>query len=108
MLNFMDERGYEVATPRLNDPSVELEPPVDFNSGYILRALESLPKQGSKTPWRLHQNYVKDIAMLRYGKIDDGTMEFSAKQVAGDSTQRTQSRKDREEVRVASATETQS
>jgi hypothetical protein len=41
-----------------------------------LRALDSLPRQGSKTPWRLHQNYVKDLRMMRYGRVEDGTMEF--------------------------------
>jgi cation diffusion facilitator CzcD-associated flavoprotein CzcO len=79
MLNFMDEKGYAICTPRLNDPSIETVPVVDFNSGYIQRALETLPKQGSKTPWRVHQNYVKDIRMFRYGNLEDGTMEFKAK-----------------------------
>jgi hypothetical protein len=76
MLKFMDKNGYKIAVPRLKDPSIKAEPVLDFNSSYVLRALDDLPKQGSKTPWRLHQNYVKDLSMLRYGRIDDGTMEF--------------------------------
>ncbi len=76
MLNFMDENGYQIAVPRLNDDSIKPEPAVDFTSGYIQRALKDLPKQGSKLPWRVNQNYIKDIKMFRYGKIDDGTMEF--------------------------------
>ena len=78
MLKFMDKNGFDIATPRLTDSSITSEPVLDFNSGYVLRALESLPKQGSKTPWRLHQNYIKDLSMLRYGRIDDGTMEFKS------------------------------
>ena len=35
-----------------------------------------LPKQGSKKPWRLSQNYVLDLAAARFGTIDDGTMVF--------------------------------
>ncbi len=54
------------------------EPAIDFNSGYVLRALHTLPRQGSKTPWRVHQNYVKDLSILRFGRLDDGTMEFKA------------------------------
>jgi hypothetical protein len=54
------------------------EPAIDFTSGYVLRALHTLPRQGSKTPWRVHQNYVKDLSMLRFGRVDDGTMEFKA------------------------------
>jgi monooxygenase len=76
LLKHMDRHGYAVSTPRLNDPSIESEPVVDFTSSYVLRALDTLPRQGSKTPWRLHQNYVRDLSMLRYGRVDDGTMEF--------------------------------
>ena len=76
LLKHMDTKGYTSCTPRLNDPTVEREPVLDFKSGYVLRALADLPSQGSKHPWRLHQNYIKDLAMLRYGKLEDGTMEF--------------------------------
>ncbi len=76
LLKYMDRQGYASCTPQVKDSSVEAEPILDFNSGYVLRALETLPRQGSKTPWRLHQNYVKDLTMLRYGRVNDGTMEF--------------------------------
>ena len=79
MLNYMDEKGYAICTPRLNDPTVEKIPVVDFNSGYIQRAIQTLPSQGSKHPWKLHQNYVKDLRMLRHGNLEDGTMEFKPK-----------------------------
>ncbi len=82
LLNHMDRYGYSTCTPRINDPHIEEEPVIDFNSGYVLRALSSLPRQGSKTPWRLHQNYVKDLSMMRYGRVEDGTMEFKAGHVA--------------------------
>jgi monooxygenase len=77
LLNHMDERGYSQATPRNGDPSVAPEPFTDFNSGYILRAIDKFPKQGSKPPWRLYQNYARDILALRYGAIEDGALEFS-------------------------------
>lgn len=76
LLKYMDKNGYAIATPRVRDSSIEAEPILDFKSGYVLRALDALPQQGSKTPWRLHQNYVRDVSMLRYGRIDDGAMEF--------------------------------
>jgi cation diffusion facilitator CzcD-associated flavoprotein CzcO len=78
LLNYMDQHDYDVCTPRVNDTDIEPEPVIDFNSGYVLRALNTLPRQGSKTPWRLHQNYMKDLRMMRYGRVDDGTMEFKA------------------------------
>jgi monooxygenase len=74
----MDQHGYSQYTQRVNDPELTAEPAIDFNSSYVLRALHTLPRQESKTPWRVHQNYVKDLSMLRFGRVDDGTMEFKA------------------------------
>jgi cation diffusion facilitator CzcD-associated flavoprotein CzcO len=78
LLNYMDRHGYAQCTPRVNDPSLVEEPILDFTSSYVQRALHTLPRQGSKTPWRLHQNYVKDLSMMRFGRVDDGTMEFKS------------------------------
>jgi monooxygenase len=76
LLKHMDRNGYTRCTPRRDDPTLEEEPVLNFTSGYVLRALHTLPKQGSKTPWRVHQNYVKDVAMLRFGSVDDA-IEFA-------------------------------
>jgi len=78
LLSYMNHHGFAVCTPRVNDPDIREEPVIDFTSGYVARALHMLPRQGTKTPWRLHQNYMKDLKMMRYGKVDDGTMEFRA------------------------------
>jgi hypothetical protein len=56
---------------------VEAEPLIDFSSGYIQRAIDQFPRQGSKKPWRLYQNYVRDLLSLRYGPVDDKALEFS-------------------------------
>jgi cation diffusion facilitator CzcD-associated flavoprotein CzcO len=76
LLNHMDRRRTPIATPR-RDPSVEEEPFLDFSSGYVQRALDVLPRQGSKKPWKLYQNYAFDLFTLRFGKVDDGTMTFT-------------------------------
>jgi monooxygenase len=77
LLNHMDEHGYQSCMPRNRDPSVTEEPLVDFSSGYVLRAIDRFPKQGSKAPWRLYQNYARDLFLLRFGEIEDDAMEFS-------------------------------
>jgi monooxygenase len=82
--NHMDHRGYAQWPPRVNDPEVTAVSAIDFSSSYVLRALHTLPQQGSKTPWRVIQNYLKDLSMLRFGRVDDGTMEVQS--VAGEST----------------------
>ena len=76
LLKHMDKNGFAQCTPRVNDSEVRVEPILDFTSGYVRRALHTLPRQGSKTPWRLHQNYVRDLSMLRFGRVNDGVMEF--------------------------------
>lgn len=77
LLKTMDKKGMQQATPRLSDNSVQEVPFLDMQSGYVKRALPKLPRQGDKSPWKLHQNYALDLAMLRYGNVDDGVMTFS-------------------------------
>lgn len=82
LINHMDKHGYRQCTPRNLDPSLAEEPWIDFSSGYVQRSLHKLPKQGSRLPWKLHQNYAFDIMMLRYGRVDDGVMEFQRQRSA--------------------------
>jgi cation diffusion facilitator CzcD-associated flavoprotein CzcO len=77
LINYMDRHGYKQCVPHNLDPSVSELPSLDFSSGYVQRSIAKMPKQGSKRPWRLYQNYALDIVTLRYGKIDDGVMQYS-------------------------------
>ncbi len=76
LLKYMDRKGWSVCVPSLPGPSVKPEPLIDFSSGYVRRADGVLPRQGQKMPWRVHQNYVKDLAVFTFGSVSDGTMEF--------------------------------
>ena len=76
LLRHMDAIGAHRCTPRRHDPTIREEPFFGLTSGYVQRALSALPKQGSKRPWRLYQNYLLDLFTLRFDPIDDGTMEF--------------------------------
>ncbi|MGZ3375867.1 MAG: flavin-containing monooxygenase [Phenylobacterium sp.] len=77
LLNHMARSGLRQVTPRNDDPSIERQPWLDFSSGYVQRAMAKFPKQGSKAPWKLHQNYALDLMSLRYAKLEDGVLEFS-------------------------------
>lgn len=77
LLQYMDKKGFAVCVPRNNDPSVTPQPLLDFSSGYVQRAIEHLPHQGSKAPWKLYQNYALDMVTLRHAAIADGILEFS-------------------------------
>ena len=80
LLNYMDAKGAKQVTP---DPGAEapVAPFVEkFSSGYVARALERWPKQGSQAPWRVNQNYFKDMKAMKWSAIDDGALRFTSPQ----------------------------
>ena len=78
VLNHMAEHGYRICVPRNTDPTLETEVAIPLQSGYVLRSIHEFPKQGSKRPWRVYQNYALDRLDLGFAAIDDGTLEFSS------------------------------
>src|SRR5437764_6517962 len=56
LLKHMEKTGTRQCPPRLRDPSIVPAPFLDLTSGYVQRGLHMFPKQGSKIPWKLHQN----------------------------------------------------
>lgn len=71
VLNYMKENNFSVVVPQFDFENMKTEPLLDFEPGYILRANDILPKQGSKAPWKVHQNYIKDIFSLKYADPKD-------------------------------------
>jgi monooxygenase len=78
LIQHMDATRSPIVKPKVYDPALPTLPFVDLKSGYIQRALADFPKQGQDVPWRLHQNYARDIMMLRRGALEDGVLEFSS------------------------------
>ncbi|MEB3049567.1 NAD(P)/FAD-dependent oxidoreductase [Mycolicibacter sp. MYC123] len=78
VLNFMDSQAFDTVVPREPDPHVQDRPLVRQLSGYVLRALEHLPRAGSHRPWRLHDNYLLDSAFIRRTRVDDGHLLFTS------------------------------
>jgi cation diffusion facilitator CzcD-associated flavoprotein CzcO len=77
LLNYMEKHGHQVCRPELNDPEVHEEELLNLNSGYIQRSKHLFPRQGSKLPWKLYQNYALDTLLIGFGRMDDGAMQFS-------------------------------
>jgi cation diffusion facilitator CzcD-associated flavoprotein CzcO len=77
LLNHMRKAGVRRCEPLALDPAMPLQPWVDFSSGYFQRALDKLPRQGGRKPWKLNQNYLADFLALRWGAVDDGVMRFT-------------------------------
>jgi monooxygenase len=85
LLNRMTADGYATVTPQPPPPGTDLQPMIDLKSGYVLRSLAGLPKQGATAPWRLHQNYIRDVRLLKRGPIDDGVV-FTTKRLLVDGS----------------------
>ena len=92
LLAHMEARGFEICVPEVNDPSISEEPLLDFSSGYVLRSIAELPKQGSKEPWKLRQNYPVDLRSLRFGPVDDAMRFARSGDQAINSSETAQSR----------------
>lgn len=75
LLSYMDKHKYQYCVAN-NDPSVKRLQFLDLASGYVDRAIDQFPKQGDKSPWKLHQNYLLDILNLRVGSVRDKAMGF--------------------------------
>jgi len=76
LIRHMAARSYRICVPRLGAGGMERRPMLDFSSGYVRRAEASLPAQGPRAPWRVHQNYLKDLAQMRFRPLSDSAMEF--------------------------------
>lgn len=75
LLNHMRTKGYDYCVPEPPD-DLGTMPLLNLKSGYIKRAEPYLPKQGTTPPWRTYQNYIKDMMAIRYGRLEDGALQF--------------------------------
>ncbi len=76
LLRRMDARGARWCVPRRGADAMGSEPAIRMSSGYFQRAAALLPRQGTKKPWRFHQNYLLDVLALRFGAVEDAALEF--------------------------------
>jgi cation diffusion facilitator CzcD-associated flavoprotein CzcO len=78
LLNHMREHGYTVAVAHATAADRDSSSVMGaLNSGYVQRGDSRLPRQGTHGPWRVTNNYLRDVPMLRRAPIDDGILQFS-------------------------------
>jgi hypothetical protein len=75
LLSHIDAHGYGTVTP-VADPGMPASPFTSFDAGYIKRALDRLPRQGSRPPWRISPTYSADVRLLRRQPVDDPALRF--------------------------------
>ena len=81
LLRHMDAHGYDTVTP-VADAGMPTSPFTSFASGYIKRALDRLPRQGSRPPWRISPTYSADVRLLRRQPVNDQELKFARAKAA--------------------------
>jgi monooxygenase len=76
LLAHLDKHGYASVTP-LAPESDDLVPLIDLAAGYVRRSIDLLPKQGPAAPWRLYQNYPRDVLLMRHRSVADRGVRFA-------------------------------
>jgi hypothetical protein len=82
MMTLPRDRRRRAVAPRFSKGANSAPHPFGFGHSHsypqlMQRTLAKMPRRGSRRPWRLYQNYALDIILLRFGKIDDGVMQYS-------------------------------
>jgi hypothetical protein len=88
LLKHMDDGGYRQVMPRWSDADLPTNPFIDLTSGYVLRSVHNFPRQGHTAPWRLYQNYLRDVILLRHGPVEDEALVFSNPRATADRSAR--------------------
>ena len=81
LLQHLDRTGNDIAYPHNTDPELGTRPLLDFEAGYIQRALSRFPKAGTSKPWTLGMHYPSDVVTLRHKPLEDGVMTFEKSRV---------------------------
>mgnify|MGYP001951231919 CR=1 FL=1 len=69
VINYMDKNKKTIFNIETRNEEIEKVPILNLDSSYIKRNEHLFPKQGSKTPWRVYQNYFLDFFFLRVKSI---------------------------------------
>jgi monooxygenase len=77
LLNHMDRKGFTVCTPKPPTRAATGRTILNLTSGYVMRAAATLPKQGTRRPWRSRESYLVDHFDLTYAPVTDGVMRFT-------------------------------
>ncbi len=77
VLDHLRATGLRQCTPVARDAVADRQPLLGLTSGYVQRTVDRFPKQGSRSPWLLHQSYLRDYREMRNASVDDGSLVFS-------------------------------
>ena len=78
LLNYMDKHGYDYCSPVIGKEVREEGTYLNLSSGYVKRAIDRMPKQGSREPWKGNQSYLSDVTEVRWGSISNEDLHFKS------------------------------
>ncbi|WP_330457499.1 NAD(P)/FAD-dependent oxidoreductase [Streptomyces sp. NBC_00820] len=81
LLTHMDERGHTQVVPVATEADRAPESAMgdSLTSGYIARGDAVMPRQGTRAPWRIWNNYYRDRRALRRAPVDDPALRFGGR-----------------------------
>jgi cation diffusion facilitator CzcD-associated flavoprotein CzcO len=71
LLAYMGSHGYTHAYPHLGEVAMSEKPTWDLQAGYVQRALDVLPKSGTRRPWNVRHNFLLDSLDHRFDRIEE-------------------------------------
>ncbi len=82
ILDHLHTTGMAQVMPVNRDPAVEARPLLALSSGYVQRAVDRMPKQGSSYPWQVYQSYLRDYRTMKLSSVDDPALVYSRPEAA--------------------------
>ncbi|ROS54155.1 NAD(P)/FAD-dependent oxidoreductase [Frigoribacterium sp. PhB24] len=76
LLRHADRHGYRSVVPVAPTRPGPTSPLIDLTSGYVSRGVHLMPRQGARSPWRMHQNYPRDVWLMRHSTLTRDGMRF--------------------------------
>lgn len=76
LLNHMKATGTDIAIAVPHGVKEHEAGMMNLTSGYVQRAKGLVPLQGDIDPWLIHHDYGLDKKLMKYGKLEDGALEF--------------------------------
>ncbi|HEY8590413.1 MAG TPA: NAD(P)/FAD-dependent oxidoreductase, partial [Naasia sp.] len=77
LLDHMEEQGWAVCTAERPASAMATRPLLDFGAGYVKRAVDTLPRQGTEVPWATSTDYYADARLLRKAPVGDRFLRFA-------------------------------
>ncbi|MGE0323773.1 MAG: flavin-containing monooxygenase [Polyangiaceae bacterium] len=76
LTTYLDRERFAVVLPRAQPRHASDKPFVEMMSGYVRRAADQFPAQGTAGPWLTRNHVVLDALRAHFAPIDDGQLQF--------------------------------